>query len=70
MKTTRVPHTCPVCGGRGWMEQRFYAGTGVGTASSATVPCRSCTGTGIVWAWEPEALAGGGDMANAQGMSV
>jgi len=45
----RTPYRCPVCGGRGTMPHDFYTRLG---ASNATGPvqCRSCGGSGIVYA--------------------
>src|SRR5438876_39410 len=41
------PYCCPVCHGRRTVPNCFYGQT-PGTAEQ---PCKSCTGTGIVWAW-------------------
>jgi len=54
------PHTCPVCGGNGFVSQGFYAQTSGQWTSTSTAqePCRSCQGTGVVWgpAADPVAL--------------
>jgi len=42
-----VPHTCPVCGGRGSVSEDPF-GSGV-TSACGRVTCRACQGSGIVW---------------------
>lgn len=46
-------YRCPVCGGRGFVDNQFYTSTNtVGETtgdSTAFVACRSCQGTGIVF---------------------
>lgn len=45
------PHVCPVCSGNGLVPNGFYtqtSGTWL-TTSITPEPCKSCTGTGIVW---------------------
>jgi len=46
-----VPYTCPVCFGRGIVDNGFYNCIGQYGISTSTSPetCRSCGGTGIVW---------------------
>jgi len=46
------PHVCPVCSGRGFVPQSFYLGNGPGSSSTGTgtETCRTCNGTGVVWA--------------------
>ena len=44
-----IPFRCPVCEGRGWMEQSFYTRMVDATAASTPVTCKSCQGRGIVW---------------------
>jgi hypothetical protein len=52
-----VPHTCPVCGGRGIVPGGFYTSTGDTWISSvATEQCRACCGSGVLWG-APEAPA-------------
>ncbi len=48
---TQQPYRCPVCDGAGVVHATLYGGVELGTAS--TEPCRSCTGTGIVWLQQP-----------------
>jgi len=45
--TSRVPHKCPVCSGRGTVPCGFYSSD----LCSSTVPemCQSCHGAGILW---------------------
>ena len=45
----RVPHRCPVCEGRGHVPAGFYVGKGSATSANPE-GCRSCNGTGILWA--------------------
>lgn len=42
----RVPHKCPVCGGRGTVPRIAYGG---GSTYTGEDPCHACGGTGIVW---------------------
>lgn len=46
------PFRCPVCNGSGCVPQGFYDGMNgtIGTGHTAPDTCRSCQGTGIVWA--------------------
>jgi DnaJ-class molecular chaperone len=37
---------CPVCGGRGWVDEGWYRGLPLTTR----IACPPCDGTGIVWA--------------------
>ncbi len=48
----KIPHRCPVCRGNGLVPNGFYVQTlGCWTINSITPEtCRSCNGTGIVWA--------------------
>lgn len=51
------PYICPVCNGRGHVPNGFYSvvgGTGWTTSSITPEICRSCNGTGIVWAEIPK----------------
>lgn len=44
------PYRCPVCLGKGIVDQGFYSTTGMHWGSSSTAEtCRSCQGTGVVW---------------------
>ena len=45
------PYRCSVCGGNGLVVNGFYLGTGPYrlTAGTNPGPCRSCSGTGVVW---------------------
>ena len=43
VKPVQQPHACPVCGGSGQVFDRYAA------ATSATVACSPCQGTGILW---------------------
>lgn len=48
----KIPHTCPVCKGRGKVPQGFYTAIGANDwAVSSTEPeqCRSCRGSGFLW---------------------
>lgn len=42
------PHRCPICEGRGAVPCNFYTGGRVSTDAS-DVPCKACSGTGILW---------------------
>jgi len=42
------PYVCPVCGGRGTVPFGFYT-TPLCATETATEPCRTCDGDGIVW---------------------
>ena len=48
-----IPHSCPVCSGRGSVPLGFYSGWFPPDGSSSTVPpiemCRSCAGSGVLW---------------------
>lgn len=46
-----TPHTCPICGGNGLVDNGFYDQTSGAWTTSSNTPeeCRSCSGTGIVW---------------------
>ena len=46
--SNRKPHCCPVCNGSQQVHSTLYQGLGY-TTSIGMVPCRSCSGTGIVW---------------------
>ena len=51
-KSRRIPHTCPVCGGRGMVPAGFYdssPGSIGGAVSLAPERCCTCEGKGIVW---------------------
>ena len=44
---------CPICNGTGKVHRGFYnrqGGNELTTSSCATEQCRTCHGTGIVWA--------------------
>jgi hypothetical protein len=43
-----TPHRCPVCQGRGTVDQSFYS-RGQSTSAIGTETCKSCNGTGILW---------------------
>ena len=46
----KVAQQCPVCGGCGLVPCGFYEQYGVATTTVfSRQPCRSCSGTGIVW---------------------
>ena len=46
-----VPYCCPVCGGRGQVRGDFYFSYGTTTtAASSTELCRTCGGSGVIWA--------------------
>lgn len=49
---TGTPHVCPVCGGRGRVPTGFYDSTSgyYTTVTTAPESCRSCAGTGVIWA--------------------
>lgn len=49
-KTARSPHTCPVCKGRGEVGPGFYSGQTTFGSQFVKESCRSCAGTGVVWA--------------------
>ena len=45
-----IPYTCPICGGKGKVQNGFYSVMGYGSTTNASPEnCRSCNGTGIVW---------------------
>lgn len=47
-----TPHKCPICCGTGVVPIGYYSGyrsSLSSTTAGTTEPCRSCTGTGIVW---------------------
>lgn len=49
---SRIPYSCPVCGGRGTVPWYFYATTASGScscSSAADEQCRTCKGSGVVW---------------------
>jgi len=49
----KKPYRCPVCGGKGVVENGFYTTAqenGWTTTSSIPETCKSCGGTGIIWA--------------------
>lgn len=47
---TRRPFPCPVCLGKGTVNQGFYEGYSTSySTSTGYIPCRSCGGSGIVW---------------------
>ena len=49
--SSKTPHRCPVCYGKGLVPNGFY-NTVIkydSTMSTAPETCRSCNGTGIVW---------------------
>jgi len=54
----KKPFCCPVCNGRGYVPVGFYQSTGPTfvTSSTATDPCRSCNGKGVVWGPDIETL--------------
>ena len=51
-ESSRRPHRCPVCEGRGTVELGFYDGTQQLNQTTSTVPpmepCRACSG-GVIW---------------------
>ena len=44
------PYTCPICLGRGCVPPGFYNLYTYGSTSVTMEICRTCNGTGIVWA--------------------
>jgi DnaJ-class molecular chaperone len=50
-----TPHKCPVCSGTGNVLSGFYLGGGA-VFNASTETCRSCSGTGIVWESNPNAI--------------
>jgi DnaJ-class molecular chaperone len=50
--TAEEPHRCPVCGGNGLVPNGFYDQTSGQWPSCSTLPetCRSCNGTGVIFA--------------------
>ena len=44
----KIPYRCPFCGGTMTVHAGFYSGGYLGTSASPE-PCRSCSGTGIIW---------------------
>ena len=50
--TAEEPHRCPVCGGNGLVPNGFYDQTSGQWTSCSTLPetCRSCNGTGVIFA--------------------
>ena len=51
LKESKTPYICPVCGGKGIVQNGFYSSTGNTWIASTTIPetCRTCGGKGIVW---------------------
>ena len=47
--TEQKPYCCPVCEGRGFVPCGFYVGLRTGGTDTVPAPCRSCTGTGVIW---------------------
>ena len=45
----RCPHRCPVCGGRGEVDQMLYTGFQAAGTNTEFVLCRTCKGTGVIW---------------------
>ena len=46
----KQPFQCPVCEGRGYVPAGFYGLSGTpDDSTSAVAPCRSCSGTGVIW---------------------
>lgn len=44
-----VPHTCPVCNGRGNVPSGFYNHYYLPSSNTTTpIPCQTCNGSGIV----------------------
>ena len=50
--SSKVPYRCPICEGRGIVPGGFYISLsgGWGTSTNVTEPCRSCAGSGIIYA--------------------
>ncbi len=49
--SVKSPHVCPVCGGRGLVNSGFYSGQQYSNShNTAQEPCKSCNGTGIIYA--------------------
>ena len=49
LRNSSTPHKCPVCDGRGDHMHGFYNEC-ADTTNTARVPCRGCSGQGIIWA--------------------
>ncbi len=52
-----TPFICPVCNGKGLVPNGFYRAVGSNTWSATSIDpekCRSCWGSGIVWAGKKE----------------
>ncbi len=47
-QSSKKPHYCPVCGGKGKLPNGFY---GFAETTSEFIPenCRSCNGKGVIW---------------------
>lgn len=45
----RAPHRCPVCIGRGTVDEDFYTRIGRGGGAGGFTTCRSCDGSGVIW---------------------
>lgn len=43
------PYRCPVCGGRGIVQNGFYNMCADSTTLSNGETCRSCGGKGVIW---------------------
>ena len=43
------PYMCPVCGGRGIVQNGFYMIYVDTTYSSTAEQCRTCNGRGVIW---------------------
>lgn len=52
----KAPHRCPVCLGAGQVDRSLYE-SGDSTAVDPRFSCRSCSGSGVVWALLPSVPA-------------
>ena len=48
--SNKIPHTCPVCSGIGFVPNGYYRTTSQTWSSNSTSPdrCKTCNGTGII----------------------
>lgn len=45
MEEKAIPHRCPVCDGRAWVDAAWYRGLPL----TGRIACPSCEGTGVLW---------------------
>ena len=50
--TRQIPHKCPICDGTGTVPNGFYNKFSSCSTTITPEQCRSCSGSGILWAQE------------------